>query len=65
MTITEQIAALAAEQLSLLGDHSTPYNDQEKKARLHAITDQIARLYAAKRQEDAARRATLAERGRR
>ena len=65
MTTVEQIAALAAQQQSLLADHSGPYQDHEKRERLRSIADRIAQLYAEKNREDAARRTALSDRARR
>ena len=65
MTINEQIAALAAQQQALLGDHSGHYQDQEKRERLASIANRIAQLYAEKRQADADRRTAISERARR
>ena len=63
MTTQEQIAALAAEQQRLLGDHTVEYH--EKRERLRAIVDRITALYAEKRQGEADRRVSLSDRGRR
>ena len=63
MTTIEQIAQLTAQAQLLREDYAMPY--QEKRDRIASITARIAQLYAEKRQEGAARRTTLADRGRR
>lgn len=62
MTTLEQISALVAQQQALLADYM-PY--QEKRERLASIVNRITQLYAEKRQEEADRHTTLADRGRR
>ena len=63
MTITEQIAQLTAEAQALRDDYTVP--SHEKRERLSTITDLIAALYGRRNQEDADRRAVLADRQRR